>query len=177
MSSKPELSDISLSFELLSSWQMVTLEDDEFRVAMELVRVCAAGLVWTYSPPTDGSLPDDDRKLARVARVDLRVWKRIKPKLLNIFEIRDGRWHLSMPWVSVGEIKRFGIPANIAREVVQREGKRCSYCGCTEGPFDLDHIFPVSKGGSNDPSNLTLACQSCNRSKGGKTLLEWMANR
>ncbi len=32
---------------------------------------------------------------------------------------------------------------------------------------------PVSLGGGDDPANLMVACQTCNRSKGSLTLGEW----
>ena len=33
---------------------------------------------------------------------------------------------------------------------------------------ELDHRVPLSKGGSDDPSNLQLAHRECNRTKGAK---------
>lgn len=51
---------------------------------------------------------------------------------------------------------------------------RCGYCGeDLDDGSEIDHITPVSRGGSNDPSNLTLCCLSCNRTKGDKTLSEY----
>lgn len=51
----------------------------------------------------------------------------------------------------------------------------CAYCGVElNGKFELDHIYPLSRGGSNSPSNLACACVRCNRSKNDKTLDEWM---
>jgi 5-methylcytosine-specific restriction endonuclease McrA len=45
----------------------------------------------------------------------------------------------------------------------------CSYCG---GPMEhVDHIDPISRGGTGDWSNLTAACQSCNYSKNDRPLL------
>ncbi len=67
---------------------------------------------------------------------------------------------------------RQAIPADLRAEVMRSEA--CAYCGCTSGPFEVDHITPVSRGGTNDPENLTCACRSCNRSKGAKTVKEWM---
>lgn len=61
--------------------------------------------------------------------------------------------------------------------VFERDGDVCRYCAGTEAPFEIDHIHPASRGGSDAPENLTVACEPCNRSKGAKTLAEWMASR
>jgi len=50
---------------------------------------------------------------------------------------------------------------------------RCAYCGKTDCPFELDHIVPRSRGGSNRVSNLCLACHACNQAKGDKTAAQW----
>lgn len=72
-----------------------------------------------------------------------------------------------------GRTNRY-ISDEIKNEVSMREGVRCTYCGCEDEPLEYDHIFPVSRGGTNAASNLTLACRKCNSSKRGKTLREWM---
>ncbi len=58
--------------------------------------------------------------------------------------------------------------------VLRRDGRRCRYCGSTDGPFHIDHIKPRSRGGSNSPRNLTVACRTCNTSKGAKSLKDWL---
>ncbi|HEY6411900.1 MAG TPA: RNA-guided endonuclease IscB, partial [Ktedonobacteraceae bacterium] len=50
---------------------------------------------------------------------------------------------------------------------------RCAYCHRTKVPFEVDHILPRSRGGSNRVSNLCLACHACNRAKGAQTAAEW----
>lgn len=57
--------------------------------------------------------------------------------------------------------------------IFERDGYRCVYCGDKPNELECDHVVPVSRGGSNDPSNLATACVPCNRSKGGKTVEEW----
>ena len=55
--------------------------------------------------------------------------------------------------------------------VRQRAGNRCEYCRLhqTHAPyfnFHIDHITPRKHGGSDNPLNLALACNRCNRHKG-----------
>lgn len=39
--------------------------------------------------------------------------------------------------------------------------------------FYIDHVVPISKGGSNEDTNLVTACLPCNRSKRDKLVSEW----
>ena len=52
-------------------------------------------------------------------------------------------------------------------------GRNCAYCGAENIPLQLEHIIPRSRGGSNRVSNLTLACEPCNRAKGNRTAAEF----
>jgi 5-methylcytosine-specific restriction endonuclease McrA len=56
--------------------------------------------------------------------------------------------------------------------VLARDNNTCAYCGSTR-KLHVDHIFPVSRGGSNSFENLTTSCGPCNQSKGPKLLAEW----
>ena len=42
---------------------------------------------------------------------------------------------------------------------------------------EIDHIIPISRCGTNYPSNIQLLCPSCNRSKGAKDPVEFMQSR
>jgi hypothetical protein len=52
-------------------------------------------------------------------------------------------------------------------------GHRCAYCQQTGVPLQIEHLVPKSRGGSHRVSNLTLACESCNQKKGGRTSEEF----
>lgn len=39
--------------------------------------------------------------------------------------------------------------------------------------YHVDHVVPLSKGGSNGPENLVLACPTCNLQKHAKHPMEW----
>lgn len=60
------------------------------------------------------------------------------------------------------------------------DNKHCLYCGCEiidPKQLTVDHIFPRSKGGSNDADNIFLVCKSCNSSKGAKDIIAWYAEK
>ncbi len=52
----------------------------------------------------------------------------------------------------------------------------CSYCGVpvTERGVERDHKIPLSRGGSDDISNIAVSCRRCNRSKGTQTVEEFL---
>jgi hypothetical protein len=57
----------------------------------------------------------------------------------------------------------------------EQQGGRCAYCRATLTlRYTIDHIVPLARGGSNDPTNLCIACLICNSSKGAKLLSEWL---
>jgi len=53
-------------------------------------------------------------------------------------------------------------------EVFKRDDFTCQYCGrkTPEVILELEHIIPLSKGGTDELDNLTTSCFECNRGKG-----------
>ena len=53
--------------------------------------------------------------------------------------------------------------------LTDRDGCRCKRCGA-EPPSELtiDHILPLTRGGTNALDNLQLLCRPCNSSKGAR---------
>lgn len=63
-----------------------------------------------------------------------------------------------------------------------KAGKICHWCGVLTRlraavNDDLratkDHVMPLSKGGTNERSNIVLSCWRCNRTKGDKHPAQW----
>lgn len=58
------------------------------------------------------------------------------------------------------------------RETLEMFDYKCAYC--RDWATCLDHVVPVSKGGTNDPDNCLPACKRCNSSKRDKDLNVWL---
>lgn len=54
------------------------------------------------------------------------------------------------------------------RELVEACGGRCLRCG-SRGDLTVDHIVPLSLGGSNTIDNVQPLCRTCNGIKGCET--------
>ena len=54
--------------------------------------------------------------------------------------------------------------------------EKCVYCGCTNPLFlTIDHKLPLIRGGTDEDSNLVIACFPCNSLKGALTSEEFDA--
>ncbi len=51
----------------------------------------------------------------------------------------------------------------------KRYGRICLCCG-SKFKIQIDHVIPLSRGGTNWPDNIQPLCKSCNCKKGTKTI-------
>lgn len=62
---------------------------------------------------------------------------------------------------------------DVERILAMQRG-RCANClKCVKRKYHIDHIQPLSKGGSDWPSNLQILCPRCNISKSAKDPIKW----
>jgi len=92
----------------------------------------------------------------KFSTVDMSAHKEFTAEQLSLFNKGD-----------LLKSKRIHFRNSIKNEVYERSGGKCGICGkdvlyddCT-----IDHIIPLSRGGTNDISNLRCACSSCNKLK------------
>lgn len=59
------------------------------------------------------------------------------------------------------------VSTKLRWQVLKRDQFTCRYCGASapDVKLEVDHITPKSKGGLDHISNLTTACEECNRGK------------
>ena len=61
--------------------------------------------------------------------------------------------------------------------LLEKWGRKCTYCGQENIPLQIEHIIPKSKGGSNRISNLAIACKKCNQKKGNQSIEKFLAKK
>ena len=68
--------------------------------------------------------------------------------------------------------KRKSLTKKIRFEVFKRDKFTCQYCGrsAPDVVLEVDHINPVSQGGTNEIMNLVTSCFDCNRGKGANKI-------
>jgi 5-methylcytosine-specific restriction endonuclease McrA len=134
-------------------------------------------------------LPEDDRKLAQIAKLSLRKWRQIKPAMSDLFQVPGWRHHrldALRAKVDASYNRRLAylrsldarrpdpLEWSVIRDrIFKRDDFTCTYCFKRGGDLECDHIIPVARGGGNEDDNLTTACKPCNQSKGALLLSEW----
>lgn len=84
-----------------------------------------------------------------------------------------------------------GISTQLRNKILERNGYTCQHCGTSAHDMDdlasgkkvrlhIDHIVPISQGGTNDPDNLRVLCSNCNHGRSnvqalGETALNVLA--
>ena len=82
------------------------------------------------------------------------------------------------PEVEGAEYQQGTLAGTETREyLLEKWGRKCSYCGGKDVPLQIEHIHPRAKGGTNRVSNLCLACEPCNTRKGTKSVEVFLAKK
>jgi len=114
-----------------------------------------------------GRVPEPGRKSCRICLNRVSQWQ--KDNLIQVRQKKDRRKSRERRAAGFCTLAQW-----FAR--VEYFGWRCRYCKVmlTPGTLARDHAIPLSRGGSNWPSNLVPACGDCNASKGTRTLREFL---
>lgn len=81
----------------------------------------------------------------------------------------------------IRRVRRLGADGKHTASDIRRQYRaqkgRCYYCNQPLGDaYHVDHVIPLSRGGSNSPENIVIACPTCNLSKADKLPHEWSGN-
>ena len=134
---------------------------------------------WANRKRANGWLPP-----SAMSRVNnLKVWTQKFSRLATVssisFEKTKFDTHLMVnPEVSGIQYQQGTLEGYTVREyLLEKHDRTCVYCGAKNVPFQIEHIHPRARGGSNAISNLTLSCGTCNQRKGTQTLEEFLPSK
>jgi hypothetical protein len=84
-----------------------------------------------------------------------RAYDRERKRQTRHLRLPDGEWY------------------PLVQQILERDGRKCKYCGNTE-KLTADHVIPMTRGGTHNPSNLVACCIPCNTKKGNRLVAEWL---
>lgn len=97
-----------------------------------------------------------DSKEAYFFEVDIQ-------NILEKLNQKHGAFYLdSEIWQSICRVERGKVSNKMRFSIYQRDGYRCRKCGRQTNDLEIDHIYPISKGGKTTYDNLQTLCHRCN---------------
>lgn len=156
-------------------------------------RNSAAGKAWTsrYTVARWSQKKTDPEFLDK-QRAAVRAWQRANPDKKKSL---DAAWRLAnkdkpefkekqrVRALNRIALKRAAVGNYSIADVRSIYGQQDGLCACgcgsplDGGKFHIDHIVPLSRGGSNWPANIQLLSPQCNLSKSRSTMEEWNQRR
>jgi|GEM_PF-3204281 len=142
-------------------------------------RMWVWGVLWSARERTGGFIPhaavsalDDEENGPALAHALMQagLWREVEGGFQIHQDMTDPR---AIQWRTHSERLSGKAWRDLREAVFTRDGYTCQYCGASGVPLHCDHIIPLNRGGSNDPTNLTTACESCNMRKHNKRADEW----
>lgn len=138
----------------------------------------------SHEADPEGYIDLDAEYIHRIVKLSRRRWNKVRSEIARFFEKDDRGYRLKerKRWIMVRGVSsslkavRPSISPVMRMFIGMRDNWTCGYCGTQHGPFDIDHIIPISRGGAlSDTENLICACAKCNRSKSDKLVAEWIS--
>lgn len=86
-------------------------------------------------------------------------------------------------WEHTRRARKRGVGGKLSPDLASRlmslQRGKCACCKCriSAGGFHMDHVVPLSSGGSNTDDNIQLLCPTCNVRKSNKNPIEFMQQR
>ena len=72
-------------------------------------------------------------------------------------------------WQAICRVERGKVTNRMRFAIYNRDGNRCRNCGSTRD-LEIDHIYPISKGGKTTFDNLQTLCRECNIQKSNRIM-------
>ena len=97
---------------------------------------------------------------------------------LAVERVKFDMQQMNNPDISSVEYQQGTLAGYSAQEyLLEKWHRKCAYCGIEHVSLQIEHIKARANGGTNNISNLTLACGPCNRRKGTQDLSVFLKNK
>jgi 5-methylcytosine-specific restriction endonuclease McrA len=109
----------------------------------------------------------------------VRRYRRLAPiTAISIEHVRFDTHAMQQPGISGVQYQQGTLAGYEVREyLLEKWGRRCTYCGVQGVPLNVEHIQARACGGSDRVGNLCLACRPCNEAKGARSIEEFLHDR
>jgi hypothetical protein len=107
---------------------------------------------------------NEEHKAERKAT--MKKWRKAHPETMRIYSVKQQAAIRAREHQAPGRFKTRDV-----RELLELQQGKCAICQNAFPPpgtlrrYDVDHIVPMSQGGSNTRDNIQLLCSRCNRHK------------
>jgi 5-methylcytosine-specific restriction endonuclease McrA len=113
--------------------------------------------------------------LEKAKECALNWWRNNKERSNhNLKEWRKNHPEKYLVQIGIRRVREIGAPGSFTakewRGLCDKYGNKCLRCGRTDVKLTVDHVIPLSKGGTNYINNIQPLCGSCNSSKLNKTI-------
>ncbi|MCL5013353.1 MAG: RNA-guided endonuclease IscB [Firmicutes bacterium] len=124
----------------------------------------------------DGWLPPSlEARVNQTLHALTKIRKRTPITQLSVEHVKFDTQKMQNPEIAGIEYQHGTLLGYEVREyLLEKWDRRCAYCDATDVPFEIEHMHPKGRGGSDRVSNLTIACHPCNDSKGQRSVEEFV---
>jgi 5-methylcytosine-specific restriction endonuclease McrA len=93
-------------------------------------------------------------------------------KVKDLYYLNNHELHRDKAHGRRAKVNENGVFKILRKELKRLYNSPCFYCGSLN-KITIDHVIPISRGGTHGIGNLVAACAFCNGSKHTKFLIEW----
>jgi 5-methylcytosine-specific restriction endonuclease McrA len=150
-------------------------------------KACESRLYAEYREKNPRNVTPDQQKKwnearkARYSKSELRLLKRVYyQNNKEAFRESRKRYLAKNPGLNAAYVRKYealrrgnGVFLITKKEIANLVSGSCFYCEAKVTKLTLDHVIPLSRGGTHSIGNLVGACSTCNSSKGNRFITEW----
>jgi 5-methylcytosine-specific restriction endonuclease McrA len=134
---------------------------------------------WQNRRRKKGWLPPSlESRIANILTWVARLCRLAPITALSMELVKFDLQQIENPNITSVEYQQGTLQGYEVREYLLEKWERtCAYCSVQNVPLQVEHIHPRAKGGTSRISNLTLACEPCNKAKDTLDITVFLAKK